>query len=175
MYDPVKLQFYLDELKEIIEQKKAIDRELTKVLKDKERVEAKIRAILDILKADIGKSRVVEELEGANLLTELKEYLGLKSTEEQPAQRRVILRRKSTKEEDNGEPVEPLKRDTRIRLLTGKYKGAIARITSVQVGTTPGDITYFVYVRKPDGTLARTSVKHSSFHRSWEVFQEENL
>ena len=171
MYDPVKLQFYLEELKELVENLGSLNRELERLQKDKARYEGKMKALLEILKADLGsKNKLLDALEGANLLNEVRPYMeGEAPSQETAPPPRVVRRRPRTTHHSTDLP--PLERDTKIRLLLGKYRGSVARITSVQMGKEKDDITYFVYVRRPDGTLARTSVKHSSYQRSWELFE----
>ena len=181
MYDPVKLQFYLEELKEEVKALKGVKRELTKVLKEKESIDTKIKALLQILKLDVeDEKEMLNLLDSEDLLLPLKEYLkgSIEQEISEPQYKPARVVRRRVKPETTIQQVElkeVLPRGTMVELLSGKYEGLIGRITSIQKkDDDEDDITYFIYVRKPDGILSRTSVKRSSYGRSWIIYEEKN-
>ena len=168
MFDESKEEFYAAELKEALEEYQNIDEEARKINASKRKHQNLIKSLLSVLSFQHGPKGVRELLE-KNQLLELAEPFLEPTAPTEPLAGTVVRRRKGrTKIVD---PDNVLAKGTPVSMIAGKYQGFQGKIASSQAKKLPKglDVTYFLALRGRRGKIHRTSVKHGTLGKTWEV------
>lgn len=168
--DANKEEFYVQELKSALEDFREIEKEASKVADEKRKRTKLVKSLVSVLTHNIGPKEMRELLDKQELLEQAQPFLD-PEYEPRPLAGTVVRRRKGKKKIVDPENV--LSKGTLVRMTAGKYMGYTGIINSAQTRKTARglDVTYFLTLSRGRSKPKRTSVKHGTIGKSWEVIQ----
>lgn len=163
-----KEEFYAQELKEALQEYDEINKESQKIAAEKRKRSKLVGNLLSVLKFQMGDKGTRDLLEKSGLLEMAGPFIADDELPP-PLVGTVVRRRKGRVKVVDPEAI--LAKGTRIRMRSGKYQGYTGTVASSQARRTLRglDVTYFLNLTGPRGQKKRTSVKHGTLGRTWEV------
>jgi len=164
--DDKRREFYVEELKLTLEEYKKVEEEWQRVSDERRKTSALVKNLMSVLTLRMGQKALREMLEKTELMDMALPFL---SAELPSAKGTVVRRRRGRKKIVDPEHVLP--NHTRIRMISGKYTGYTGIVASSQVRKVEKglDVTYFLNVKRGRSKSKRTSVKHGTLGKTWEV------
>jgi len=162
------MEFYASELKEALDEYQEIEKQARKVADDKRKKMKLVKSLISVITFSLGAKATRELLEKNGLLELAQPFLDPEEPT-RPIAGTVVRRRRGRKKIVDPENV--LAKGTPIRMTGGKYQGLQGKIASshakkLQKGL---DVTYFLALQGRGGKVQRTSVKHGTLGKTWEV------
>ncbi|NOZ00471.1 MAG: hypothetical protein GXP54_01100 [Deltaproteobacteria bacterium] len=166
--EKVREEFYAQELKDALGEYDAILKQAQTVASEKRKRSKLVGSLLSVLRFQAGEKGTRDLLEKAGLLDMAGPFLDDEPPPPPIAGTVVRRRRGRTKVVD---PDAILAKGTRIRMISGKYRGFSGSVASSQARRTLKglDVTYFLTLNGPRGQKKRTSVKHGTLGKTWEA------
>jgi hypothetical protein len=170
MADGAKHDFYLAELKTALQDYHRVNRDVLKLADDRRQKGRLVKSLLAILKLQVGEGEAQTLLEKAQLDQLARPFLTLK-TLKTAGTATVVRRRRGEKQAVD--PATVLAKGTPVKMMSGNYQGYKGVIASTQArqGRKGLDVTYFLALEGPKGDRKRTSVKHGTLRKSWNVVE----
>lgn len=168
MTDASKYEFYLAELKVALTDYHRSNREVLRLAEERRLKGRLVKSLLSILKLQVGDSEAQALLEKVQLDQAARPFLTLKTLK--TAGKSTVVRRRRG-EKQAVDPATVLPKGTPVKMMAGNYQGYTGVIASTQArqGRKGLDVTYFLALEGPKGDRKRTSVKHGTLRKSWEV------
>ncbi len=168
MGDSTKHEFYVAELKSALQDYHRVNREVLRLADDRRQKARLVKSLLAILKLQAGESDAQLLLEKAQLDVLARPFMTLK-TLKTAGTATVVRRRRGEKQAVD--PATVLAKGTPVKMMSGNYQGYKGVIASAQArqGRKGLDVTYFLALEGPKGDKKRTSVKHGTLRKSWNV------
>lgn len=170
MYEGTRESFYIDELRGALSEYSKLNKELRKISEERKKKIRFIKNVLSILKMHCGESELMDLIDKHGLGEQVKPFLTI-SKIYTAGTATVIRKRKG--EKTIVDPATVVQKGTRVRILSGTYQGMDGYVTysHAKSGKKGLDVIYFITVEGPDGVKHRTSVKHGTINKTWEVIQ----
>jgi len=170
MTDGNKHEFYVAELKTALQEYHRVNKEVLRLADDRRQKGRLVKSLLAILKLQVGESEAQAMLERAQLDTMARPFMTLK-TLKTAGTATVVRRRRGEKQAVD--PAMVLAKGTPVKMLSGNYQGYAGVIASAQArqGRKGLDVTYFLALEGPKGDRKRTSVKHGTLRKSWNIVE----
>lgn len=168
MMDANKENFYVSELKSALEEYLEIDKQVQKINAEKRKHTKLVQSLVSVLNFKAGEKGARELLEKNELLEMAQQFLEPQTSSRSLAGT-VVRRRKGRKKIVDPENV--LANGTPVRMIAGKYQGFTGKVASSQAKKVPKglDVTYFLSLSRGRSGNKRTSVKHGTLGKTWEV------
>ncbi len=168
MMDVSKYEFYVSELKSALVDYHRSNKEVLRLAEERRQKGRLVKSLLSILKLQAGEDGTQVLLEKAQLDLMARPFLTLKTLK--TAGKSTVVRRRRG-EKQAVDPATVLAKGTPVKMMSGNYQGYTGVIASTQArqGRKGLDVTYFLALEGPKGDKKRTSVKHGTLRKSWDV------
>lgn len=162
--------FYVSELKTALDSFQEIEKEVSRLAEEKRKRTKMVKSLITVLTCKLGEKGAREFLEKKELIEQAQQFLN-PEYQPLPQSRTVGRSRKGKKRIVTREEV--LAKGTMVRVTAGKYMGYAGRVASTAIRQTAKglDVTYFLTLSRGRSMAKRTSVKHGTLGRTWEVIE----
>jgi len=173
MLDASREELYLEDLKAALQEYQQVNKELERVMTERQKRIRLVKSLLSVMKIQVGDSRTRDLIEKANLTEAVRPFFTIETLHTAGA-RTVVRRRRGEKQAVD--PATVLAKGTPVKILTGTYTGYTGVVASTMAKQTRRglDVTYFLALTGPKGDRRRTSVKHGTLNKSWAVVTPES-
>ena len=168
--DKNKEGFYVSELKTALDEYQEIEKQVKKIADEKRKRTKLVKSLVSVLTCNLGEKGAREVLEKNELIDQAQSFLD-PEYQPRPLAGTVVRRRKGRKRVVDPENI--LAKGTGVRMTSGKYMGYTGMVASSQARKTAKglDVTYFLTLSRGRSKTKRTSVKHGTLGRTWEVVE----